>query len=514
MPTPRMHGGAPLVHIPLNVPAFKGLNTQAASSVLAPEWATRLEESILDENNRVAARKGWVEITETANALGSAIVRTFEYITRAGTVQLIASTDAGIYRSTDNGATWTDIKGALTITDGNWHFHNFNDKVIGFQQGKAPIVYSGTTFASVADVNAPQGGVGIAAYGRVWCVDDDGTSLRYSALLDETDWTSADSGFLDLFNVWPGADEVVAIAAFNASLIVFGERNIVFFTDGQGSALGLDPLQAYVADTFSGTGCIARDSLQQVDGDLWFLSRNGLISMGRLITQKSNPVENLSKNVQDKLRDAVSVSNTANIESVYSPLQRFYLLSLGAATFVFDTRGKLEDGAARCAGIWYSMIPRAVTRRADETLVFTVAGQTGKLGFYTGHSQPSGAYQFVWESGWVDLDAGGHLKFLKRYGATFFMDRTATVTFKWAYDFTDSFLTRSVEFTDVGGNAAEFGEAEFGEAEFSGGVSLRNSRVPGRGSGEYIKLGVDTRINNSSFAIQSAELFAKIGRLA
>lgn len=518
MPTQRMHGGAPLVHIPLNVPAFKGLNQQAAATILGPEWATRLEESVIDDNNRVAARKGWVQINETAIGGGETIVRSFEYITRAGVHQLIASTDSGLYMSANNGSTWSDVTGALTITNGNWHFHNFNDKVVGFQEGQAPIVYSGTTFSSIADVNAPRGGVGLAAYGRVWCVDDDGTSLRYSALLDETDWTSADSGYLDLFNTWPGADSVVAIAAFNSALIVFGERNIIFFTDGQGSALGIDPLNAYVSDTFSGTGCLARDSIQQIDGDLWFLSKSGLMSLSRLINERSNPMENLSRNIQDLLRDAVNTVDATRIESVYSPLHRFYLLCLptdtGGRVFVFDTRGRLEDGSVRCAGVWYSMVPRAITRLSNDAVIFTISGQEGYFGRYEGYAQPDVEYQFAWESGWIDFDSGGYLKFLKRFGGTFFMDRTASVTFKWAYDFTTSFNTASVQFENVGGTSSEWNVAEFNVSEWSGGVNLRNARVPGNGSGEYIKLGIDTRIVNSSFAIQSAELFAKIGRLA
>lgn len=516
MPTPRMHGGAPLVHIPLNLPAFKGLNRQAAASLLGPEWATRLEESVIDHNNRVAARRGFQEITETAVAQD--FVRQFEFVKRDGTKELIASTDAAIYKSTNNGLSWSDVTGSVTVTDGNWAFHNFNDKVVGFQKGHAPIVYSGTSFSAIADANAPQGGVGLSAFGRLWCVGNDGTTLRYCALLNEADWSGSDTGFLDLLNTWPGADSAVALAAFNSALIVFGERNIIFFTDGQGSVLGIDPLEAYVADSFAGVGCIARDSLQQVDGDLWFLSRSGLMSLGRLVTEKSNPLENLSRNVQDMLGNAILSVDPQKIEAVYSPLHRFYLLTLptptGGQTFVFDTRGKLEDGSARCAGVWQSMVPRAICRRTNEDLLFTLPGASGKVGRYAGAVQPGGAYQFTWESGWIDFDAGGHLKMLKRFGATFFMDRTAGVTFKWAYDFTDTFNTANVEFQNVGGNSAEWGEAEWGVSEWAGGVNLRDARVPGKGTGVYLKLGVDTQIENTTFAIQNAELFAKIGRLA
>ena len=511
-----MHGGAPLVHIPLNVPAFKGLNRQASSSLLGVEWATRLEESVIDENNRIAARKGWNNMTTTTPAT-EAFERLFEYKTRAGARQLIASSATKLWRSTDNGDTWTDITGTAVPLGGDWKFVNFKDKCVGFQEGHKPIVYTGATFAPVADVNAPEGGIGVSAYGRLWVIDEDGTSIRYCSLLDETDWTSIDSGLLDLFNTWPDADFGVALAAFNGALIAFGTRNIIFFADGQGSKLGLNPLQAYVSDVFGGTGCISQDTVQQVDGDLWFLSRSGLISMGRLLNERSNPLENLSKNVQDFLRDAGNAAT--DVEAIYSPLNRFYLLSFktGAdtgTTFVFDTRGKLDDGTARCAGVWYSLVPRAMLRRESEAVLFAIPGQTGRIGSYTGQLQPGGPYQFVYESGWIDFDAGAHLKFLKRFGGIFYMDRTATVSFKWAYDFSENFITRPVIFASEGGVVSEWGEAEWGLSEWAGGVALRENKVPGHGAGEYLKLGMDAQIDNTTFAIQQAELFAKIGRLA
>lgn len=516
MPTERHHGGAALMHIPLNVPGFRGLNTESSAALLTPDWATRLEETVIDENNRVAARKGFDLITTTPEA--AHFVRLFEYSTRAGVVELIASTATTFLRSTNNGVTWTNITGTAVFTDGNWDFHNFNDKVVAFQDGKAPVVYAGTAFAPIADVNAPTGSTGLSAFGRLWAVDDDGTTLSYCSLLDETDWTSSDAGYLDLFNTWPGADSVVGLAAFNGALVVFGERNIIFFTDGQGSALGLNPLAAYVSDTFAGAGCVARDSIQQVDGDLWFLSRVGLISLGRLISERSNPIENLSKNIQTLLLQATFAAPVGSIQSVYSPVDKLYLLSFptatGGQTFAFDTRGRLEDGTVRCSGIWRSMVPRAMCRRRSEVLLFTLDTTQGQLGAYRGYTQPGTQYSFVWESGWVDLDAGGYLKFIKRFGAVFFMDRTADVTFNWAYDFNPIFFSQTVQFQDVSGDLSEYGVAEFGEDLFGGGLSLQTAQVPGSSAGEYIKLGLRARINNSAFSVQNAELFAKIGRLS
>ena len=74
MPTPRQHGGAALEHIPLTVPAFNGMNSQAAQSILDPSWATLITNGVLDENNRVACRKGWELTTTTPEATPGAVL--------------------------------------------------------------------------------------------------------------------------------------------------------------------------------------------------------------------------------------------------------------------------------------------------------------------------------------------------------------------------------------------------------------------------------------------------------
>jgi hypothetical protein len=335
-------------------------------------------------------------------------------------------------------------------------------------------------------------------------------------LLNAADWSSADSYLFDMSSIWLGEDEITALVAFNGSLVVFGRKNIVFFVDGQGSALGLDPTQMYVADTMSGTGCIARDSVQQVDGDLWFLSNNGLQSLGRLVTQKSNPLDNLSKPVQDYLRDALEGYTVANLRSVYSPLDRFYLLSLpvvsgGGEAIVFDTRGKLQDGSARCMGTW-TLAPLAMSVSRAGTLYMSRYGNTGEVGTYAGGLDNTTPYPFAFESGWLDLTQQGYLLFPKRVEGIFFSDEDISVNFRWAYDFSSDFQSRPKSFTVD--SAALYGSAIWGTALWGGGMSLRRGKVHGAGNGEYIKVGISASINGAAFAVQQLDLFAKVGRYA
>lgn len=526
MPTPRMHGGAAIQRVPLTVPGFMGLNKQSANSLLGPEWATRLDNCVIDGSNRISVRKGWTD--ETTSALTDPILSGFEYVKHDGSVQIIVSTDNGtIHKSTNDGTSFSAVTGSATFTDGSWQFMNFADKVIGVQSGKAPIVYSGTTFAHISDSsNEPKGKCGLAAFGRLWIADDDGNTLKYCALLDETDWSGSDTGAFDFKNVWNGTDTIEALAAFNGTLVVFGKNNILFLTDGAGSALGMDPINMYVVDTITGTGCVARDSVQSIEGDLWFLSRQGLMSLGRLINERSNPMNNLSINVQDFLSDAFNdtVFDQSRLRSIYSPRNRFYLLSLpkesatGQAdeigqVIVFDTRGRGEQGEARCLGSWNGLVPTMLFTREDDTILAANIANEGELFKYDGYSDDTANISFEYRSGWTDLGGQGFIKMLKRMNIVFFTDGALTVNFKWAWDFLDEYTTRAKTFVS-GGIAAEYGVGEWNIGEFSGGVGINDGKVAGNGNGEYIKFGISVTINGNQFSLQQLDLYSRIGRYA
>ena len=518
MPTPRQHGGAALQHIPLNLPAFKGLNKQARGAVLGPEWATVLENSVLDDNNRVAARKGWATTNTTPAAQD--FVQLVEY-DNVGVKEIIASGDTNaMYKSTDDGATWTVVTGTATVTDPNMQFVLFNGILLGLQNAGGIIQYTGTTFSNLAAASEPTGGTGLAAFGRLW-VKDTATTLQYCALLDETDWTGTDAGTFDLTSVWQEQDEITAITQFNSALVIFSKRNIVIYTDGSGSVLGLDPVTAYVADTIGGMGCIARDSVVSMKGDLWFLDQTGIHSLGRLIQERSNPLQNVSRNVQDELVTQVErILDKDDIRAVYSPGDRFYLLSLplgsgsteNGVVFVFDTRASLEDGSFRCTGIWNGMVPTAMIVREDFSIISTLRNTQGEVGTYTGNTDDGAPYILDYESGWTDL-GDPSLKFIKRIAGVFVIDSDTTVIFKWGYDFQRSLdNTASTIFAGFG-TPDEWGLDEWNIAEWGGGDAIDEKRVAGKGSGEYIKIGFTTSILGAAVAVQQLALYAKLGRL-
>jgi hypothetical protein len=505
----------------MTVPGFSGLNKQSEGALLGPEWATLLLNAVIDDSGRVAARKGWTSVT-TTTAASAQIKQLFEYRKYDGTVELLAGlADADIERSTDDGDTWADVSGTHTSASVNIQFLNFSDVVYGItDDAENNIIYSGTTFADDAATNRPTGSVGLAAFGRIWATDTNNNVIQYCALLDHTDWNGTDTGSIDMRNVWPEGDSVVALAAFNGALVIFGSNNIAIYSDGAGSALGVDPTQLYLVDTITGIGCKARDSVVNVDGDLWFLSDKGVFSFGRLIQEKSNPLANLSANVQDFLQANVNATTASNIRAVYSAEDRVYLLSLprevssaeAGLAFAFDTRGKLQDGTARCMGTW-ELIPTANVIRADGTWLMSRFSTLGEVGSYSGLTDDGSSYDFEYTSGWLDLTRQGFMIIPKRISGLFFLDSDTTVNLIWAFDFSSTFQTRQLVFTDIAAGA-EWGESEFGIGLYGGGLALRDGKSSASNTGEFIKLGVTTTINGGQFALQQLDLFAKIGRFA
>lgn len=514
MPTPR-RSGAPLARVALTTPAFKGLNKQAETSILGPEWATVATNAIFDASGRLAARMGWTSATVTPMTGTPLIEQTHEQIFEDGTVSQVSAANSKLWSGV---SAPTDITGTATVTVGNnWQFLNFNGKVFGVQQGETVIVRTAANFSDVvaASGTVPTGNCGVVHSGRLWISDSDKQTIKYCALLDETNWTTG-AGSIDMSSVWPqGTDEIVALAMFNGAMVVFGKNKIVLFGDGAGSALGINPANIYVYDTIVGVGCIARDSVQQIEGgDVLFLSAQGVQSLGRLVQEKSNPINNISANIRDYMASFISGETLSKIRSIYSPENAFYLLSLPTPgkVFCFNTKGKLEDGSYRVTE--WDASHRAYSRTISGLLyIALVSGAGGKLGTYAGYTDNGTTYNFDYTSAWLDFgeDAAQYIKILKNLTAILYVSSSATIVLKWDLDFQGDFDTRTL--TVFAPGTSEWNVMEWGIGEWSGGLALRKIQSQAAGSGQYVRLGMQAGVTGQT-SLQELTMFTKIGRMA
>jgi hypothetical protein len=511
------------------------VNLEQQASILGREWATVLDNAVFDDAGRPATRKGWTTITTTPGS--GIILRIFEYYKADGTSEMIASTDANIYDALNS--TPTAIEGTLTITDGNIKFVNFNDKVIAFGIGTGgiPAVRTTGNFADIT-VNsgtAPTSGIGTSAFGRLWAVDTDGKTLRYSALLDETRWDAVDGGgSIDFSKVWPsGQDDIVAVEEFQGDLVVFGSNNTVVMTDGVGAALGVEPTDLYVSDTIPGMGALSQFAIARTFGDLWVLTDSGVVGLQRELVQKSTPITNLSKNQQSQLINWIGAENDINdVTMAYSPKHSFVVINFPSSNkqLIYDTRLPLQDGTFR-ATTWTSDLQTCAYERSGKRLLGSLTGAVGEVMNYTNFTDNGTEYIFDYESGWLDLGAELNvlLKFVKRLTSFVFVQQSTAVTHKVSYDFGSSSF--SLQKSVTGGKVAEWGLFEWGSngvynindttavagtdvAEWSGSVTIKTLDASLGGSGQYIQVGIAVNTSSGSFALQQLNLYAKVGRLS
>lgn len=504
-------------------PGWRGLNLQRKGQLLTQDWCVEALNAVIDDSYRVACRGGYSVTTTTPITSSPNVDSIHEYVTSDGTVEMIVAWSGGIGNSLTD-PEGNDVSGSFVDT-GVINFGNYNGKVIAFTDGQKPGVYSGATFATITESSgtAPtiHNGIGMCAYGRVWGLDSDGNTIKYSGLLDETDWGTVSAGLVDMSNIWPGGmDEVKAIAAYNGSLVVFGQNHIVIWDDQTGSQLGFDPLNMVVVDVIEGTGCISHWTVKHVgDGDLLFASRNGVQSLGRVIQEKSNPLTNVSRNIRDDLvADFASISSHNDIRAEYSPEEGQYYLTINTVsrTWVFDVLKAFQDdnGAVVYPVTYWDLYAYSLCVRRNGTILL---GRAGAVWTYsTSTTNDAGtAIDFKFHTPWLDLgeQLANRVKMMKRLQAIIYTPSSGTFTFKWAVDFQDA--DTDVSQVSISADAAaEFNVAEYNIAEFGGGLSLNIVSTPARARGQYFKLKFESGDATSGLALQQYEIFAKIGRVA
>jgi hypothetical protein len=536
--------------IDLVAPGAFGLNTERSGTLLRPQWATTAQNAVVNRSGRLGTRKGWADQTTNAIATTPTIARMFEYVNEAGTSTVISTANSLIFKDIDD---FTDAANDITSTTAPtadyWQFVNFNNKVLGFQTNHNPIARTTGDFADQSLTTTGQPGTfdlgnsAVAAFGRVWVADEDLQTIRYCVLLDDTDYSTANGGgYIDMSSIWTlGMDEIVAIAAIGANLVVFGRNHIVMWGDRSGSEIGLDPTELEVQDIIEGTGCIARDSVAVTgEGDLIFLSRHGVQSLGRVIQSKSNPTVTLSKNIRGDMQEAIAQTRSAdadmkNVVAVHSPEQGLYLLNFPTLDlqFAFDTQHPFQDDDGDNV---YPITKWQLGGSIEAMLAMSTGelyfGSAGVVGKYSGNDDNGSAYSFEFLSGWLDFgdpQVNHRIKMLKEILASVQVG-TATCTWKWEFDFNGTQLTRSVAYE--GSGAAEFNVAEFsdgggagvgyidpavgassGETEFSGSVVIQRKNIAAHGEGQFLRVGATVPVNGSAFVIQHMSLSPKMGRM-
>jgi hypothetical protein len=467
-----------LKSISLVAPAFKGINTEDSPLAQDPSFAENADNAVIDKRGRIAARKGLTVITTDKTQLGTASIEGIkEFRDNAGNTKIFSVGNNKILSGT---ATLADeTPGGYTISANKWKMVNFNDSIYFFQRGYQPLVYNVTASGSPGGANssvvtlssvnsaagvtsAMYGNEVLAAYGRLWTADfaTNKSIIYWSDLLIGYDWSGGTSGSIDISKVWPdGFDEIVALAAHNNLLIIFGKRSIVVY--GGADA----PATMALTDTVAGVGCVDRDTVQYTGTDVLFLSQTGLKSFGRTIQEKSMPISSLSGTITTDIIQLINETGEV-FKSIYHPEESFYLLSFveQGITFCFDVRGTLENGSYRVTR-WPGTGFTSYERKDNGELLI---GSRFAIGQYLGYRAPNYAsngdleyvaYGFSYFSPEMTFGDASKLKFLKKLRPTIVGGSGADAFIKWSYDFGSIYNSASIGIRSQG--RSEFSTSEY-----------------------------------------------------
>jgi len=498
-------------------PGFNGLNTQDSSVSLDNGYATVANNCVIDKFGRIGARKGWTANHASNSDLSTANVNAIgELITNAGDSYIIVAGNNCIFKlvgSTLTKLTYGGGGSAPTFTASNWMMAPLNGKLYLYQSGHDPLVFdpavSTTTFKRISEVSGYAGTVQnanivISAYGRTWSANTatDKNTVQFSDLLAGHILNTGSAGSLDVSQVWPnGADEIMGMAIHNHYLYIFGRRQILVYAHAD------DPTNLSLADTITGVGCMARDSVVVTGGDILFLSDSGVRSMQRTVQEKSAPMRDLSLNVRDDIVLEISLETEDDISAVYSDKDAFYLLALPTRGLVycFDMRGTLQNGAARVT-TWDGFVPYAMKYTRAKTLLL---GKAGYVGTYAGYQDNGSTYLLKYYTNYFDFGSPTTLKILKKVGVTVIGGGGYPVVMRFGFDFSD--ILNSRNFNLANASVAEYNIAEYNIGEY-GGSAFDNKIINVGGTGRVLQLGFETTVNNKSISIQKLDVYVKAGR--
>jgi hypothetical protein len=508
---------AKLLTTTIAAPGFKGVNTQDSSVTLEDGFATVANNCVIDKFGRIGARKGWIPSHVANEALGTSLVKSIdELITVAGVSYIVAAGNNKLFKLV--GSTLTELTyggggTAPTITDSNWQMAALNSCLYMYQAGHDPLVFdpavSTTTYRRISEKSGYVGTVAnnncvISAYGRTWSASNSTNKsiIQFSDVLSGHILNTGTAGTLDVSQVWPaGGDEIVALAAHNNFLIIFGRRQILIYNNAN------NPNELTLSDALTGTGCFARDSVVVTGGDVLFLSDAGVKSLMRTIQEKSAPMRDISANVRDDLVYEINLEDPDEIKAVYSDKDAFYLLSLPARQLVycFDMRVMLQNGANRTT-TWDGLVPTAMKYLRSKDLLI---GKASYIGKYDGHKDNTDSYLMRYYTNYFDFAAPTVIKIMKKVGVTVIGGQGYGVVLKFGFDYSD--ILNSRQFALANAAVAEYNIAEYDIGEY-GGSAFDNKLINIGGSGKVIQLGFETIVFDKPISIQKLDVYVKTGK--
>jgi hypothetical protein len=503
------------------------------------EFASIADNCVIDKLGRIACRKGFDTQTINPDILnGDPIEASFVFVDDNGVQYLLCAGNLKLF--VFSGSTLTQLTlpaGYSGITANNWQFCQLNNVCYMVQANHTPLKFEPATPTEVLDwTETPrdlpgQNAIGnpnciTAGYGRIFCGDFDagGSILSWSNLLDGDGYTTttnpaSDSGFYNLEEFWPyGHDETVAIRIHNNFLIIWGKESIILYTIPDNG-----PVFGQLTDTIEGIGCAGRDTVVPIGQDLFYLDYTGVRSLSRTIQEKSIPIGDVSANIRDDIIKEIAGTDSRQIRAVYDAENSFYAVVFPegdtSQTFVFDTRGKLENGSNRPTR-WPSAPIRSAAARPDGVVYYTgiygvylYQGYNDNVLRSDGGTIEANSIPMEYVTHPQTWDQPVNLKFPKQVDVTIVGGQNFNVCLDWAYDYSLTFSPAVCKFVSRG-SIYEYNVDEYGAAEYSGAFTLLGREVFNVwGNGYNVRYRLKADVSGSQLSFQEINIQSTFGRI-
>jgi hypothetical protein len=221
---------------------------------------------------------------------------------------VLAMRGADVY--VGSGSSWTKINGATSYAgNASWTACKYSwsePRIIVADGTNKPAVWNGTTWTVLSA--APANVVAACEHKQlIFLAQKNSAILTGSTPTDETKW---DPG-LGAFQINVGFP-IVAIRPWRGDLYIFGRTHISKLT---GSIFAGSSADAALVPVSKDLGCVARDSLQEVGGDLVYLSQDGLRTISGTARIGDVELGSISRPIQSKVKDVAATFSGGFIAS-------------------------------------------------------------------------------------------------------------------------------------------------------------------------------------------------------
>lgn len=247
--------------------------------------------------------------------------------------------------------------------------------------------------------------------------------VYHSALMNPVDMTGATAGYFAM------KDRVVGVKLFNKELYVFTPTNISVVS---GVDAGTPNVQPFADDV----GCISKDTLQEVGGDIVFLAKDGLRSIRT--AQQSDTTENASISVTINSLLTAFIKNIDQYTVTSTVIReknqyRLFFTKIGS-TNPRDHQGFIATQDPQVGWVFSTFNSFEVNNVSNVHFGDTL-GDVYEM--ESGDSFDGTDIDSTWETPWFDLGDVGKRKALKDIELDMILSGAATVNLDVMFDYNE-----------------------------------------------------------------------------